>query len=272
MRINFFFKTLLFFILFGFWSFFTESRFIKVEKIAIKIKNLSPSFEKTKIAHISDLHSRNFGKKEKELIRSLKELNPEFIFITGDLVDWETRNLASCRNFWKELSKNFPEKIFGVFGNHDHKNPKFKDIRNFLKESGIKILENEAVKIRKNGDMVYLIGLDDPHEDRDNIDKAMAGINELLPKILLAHSPEVFRRVRERNLDLILVGHTHGGQVNIPFITDVFLPLKHEKKYKRGIFKENSTYLYVNRGIGTTLLPIRFNSPPEIALITLISN
>ncbi len=95
----------------------------------------------------------------------------------------------------------------------------------------------------------------------------MAGIETGEPKILLAHSPEIFRKVKGRDIDLVLVGHTHGGQINIPFITNLFLPLKYDKKYKNGLFRVNSTYLYVNRGTGTTFLPIRFNSFPEIALI-----
>jgi hypothetical protein len=86
---------------------------------------------------------------------------------------------------------------------------------------------------------------------------------------MLAHSPEIFRRIKSQNIDLVLTGHTHGGQVNIPFITNFFLPVKYGRKYKSGLFKEDSTYLYVNRGVGTTLLPFRFNAPPEITLIEL---
>ena len=260
---------LFFIILLGFWSFFVEPKIIKIEKASIEIRNLPPSFKGTKIAHLSDLHSKNFGEREREVLELLNQIKPDFIFLTGDFVDWRTQDLKSCQNFWKKLSENHPEKIFGVLGNHDHHHPKFKIIRNLLKESGIEILENETKKIEKNGDFIYFIGVDDPHEGYDNIEKAMAGIETEIPKILLAHSPEIFRKVKEKSIDLVLVGHTHGGQINIPFITNLFMPLKYDKKYKSGFFEENSTLLYVNRGIGTTFLPIRFNASPEITLIEL---
>lgn len=272
-----------------------QSRTIKIERLSIEIKNLTPSFRGVKIAHLSDLHSKNFGKKENKVLEILQSLNPDFIFITGDFINETTKDLESCQNFWKKLSENYSKKIFGVLGNHDHYHQQFKIIKNLLKESGIEILKNEAVILRRNEDFiyphtkrgqgaksakvdevnprygvgVYLIGVDDPHEGYDDVEKAMAGIEADASKILIAHSPEIFRKVKGKGVDLVLVGHTHGGQINIPFITNLLLPLKYDKKYKSGLFKENSTFLYVNRGIGTTLLPIRFNAPPEIALIEL---
>jgi len=269
MKAKIIFGILFFVILLGIRGFLVEPKTIKIEDISIEIKNLPPSFKEIKIIHLSDFHSKNFGKREREVLKNLQQLNPDFIFITGDFIDWRTRDLNSCQDFWKELSKNYPQKVFGVLGNHEHHHLKFKTIKNLLAESGIEILDNKTKKIKKNEDFIYLIGVDDPREGYDNIEKAMAGIEDGVPKILIAHSPEIFRKVREKNIDLVLVGHTHGGQINIPFITDLFSPVKYDKKYKSGLFKEDSTYLYVNRGIGTTFLPIRFNSFPEITIITL---
>ncbi|HDZ54207.1 hypothetical protein LCGC14_0160390 [marine sediment metagenome] len=258
-----------------------QSKTIKIERFSIEIKNLPPSFRGVKIAHLSDLHSKNFSEKENKVLEILQSLNPDFIFITGDFINETTKDLESCQNFWKKLSESYSKKVFGVLGNHDHYHPQFKIINNLLEESGIKILENEAVILRRNEDFihpirklsisngVYLIGVDDPHEGYDDVEKAMAGIEAGASKILIAHSPEIFRKVKGKGVDLVLVGHTHGGQINIPFITNLLLPLKYDKKYKSGLFEENSTFLYVSRGIGTTLLPIRFNAPPEIALIEL---
>jgi len=97
----------------------------------------------------------------------------------------------------------------------------------------------------------------------------MKNLKKDVPKILLAHSPEIFRKVKNKKIDLVLVGHTHGCQINIPFLCDFIVPLKYDKQYKRGLFKENGVYMYVNKGIGETFLPVRFNSPPEITLIEL---
>ncbi len=261
-----------FLILVGIWGVFIEPNHIKVEKLSLKIKDLPPSFQNLKILHFSDLHFKKFGQKEKKVLEILNQLNPDFIFISGDIVDWETNNFDSCQKFLRELAKNYQGRIFGVYGNHDHKNRKFALLGTILKENKIKILNNESRKIERNGDFIYLIGVDDPHLGYDNIEKAMEEVENNSPKILLAHSPEIFRKVKEKNIDLVLTGHTHGGQINIPLFSDLVLPLKYDKKYKSGLFKENSTYLYVNRGIGETLLPIRINAFPEVTLITLLKN
>jgi len=268
MKLKIVWGTLLFFlILAGIWGFFIEPKMIKIEEISLRIKDLPPSFQNLKILHLSDFHSKNFGKKEEKTLEILNQLNPDFVFITGDIIDWTTRDFESCQRFWKELSKNYQGQIFGVYGNHDHRNRNFKILDNLFKESQIEILNNESRKITKNEDFIYLIGVDDPHLGYDNLEKAMEKVKNDAPKILLAHSPEIFRKVK--NIDLVLVGHTHGGQINIPVLVDFIIPLKYDKKYKRGLFLENSTYLYVSRGIGETFLPIRINSFPEITLITL---
>lgn len=265
---------------------------IKVKKISIKIKNLPSSFDGVKIAHLTDFHSRRFGKKEKRVLEILDEIKPDFVVITGDFVDWSTKDLNSCQDFWKSISKKFEGKTFGVYGNHEHRHSKFKILDNLLKKSGIEFLNNKSTKLKIDNDFVhpvreyqdrekeqgkqfsngiYLIGVDDPHLEQDNISKATENVKNDAPKILLAHSPEIFRKVKQGNIDLVLVGHTHGGQINIPFLINFLLPLKYDKKYKRGLFFENGTYMYVNRGIGETILPVRFNSFPEVTLITLKS-
>lgn len=258
-------------ILIGIWGFFIEPNMIKVERISLGVKNLPSSFQNIKILHLSDFHSKNFGGKEREILGLVAELKPDFIFITGDIIDWQTKDLESCQEFWKALSADYQGRIFGVYGNHEHRNKNFRVLSEFLEGGGIKILNNENIELKRNEDLIYLIGTDDPHLGYDNIEKAMEGVDENIPKILLAHSPEIFRKVKQKNIDLVLVGHTHGCQIDIPGLCNLILPLNYDKQYKKGLFKENSTYLYVNRGIGETFIPVRFNSPPEITLLKLIS-
>jgi len=237
----------------------------------LEIKGLPSFFIGTKIALLTDIHSKNYGEKEKKILKILNQLNPDFIFLAGDIVDWSAKNLTSCQKFWKELNKNHYGKVFAVYGNHEHLNPRFKTFNKLFRETEIEVLNNQTKKIEKNKKFVYLIGVDDPHLGYDNLNKAMEEIDadDQNPKILLSHSPEIFRAVKNSNkkIDLVLAGHTHGAQVNIPFLSDLILPLKYDKKYKAGLFKENSTYLYVSRGIGNSGLEIRFNSFPEITLI-----
>jgi len=264
-----FFILLFFLILSGVWGFFIEPNCIKVEKLFLKAKNLPLSFQGLKILHLSDIHFKKFDRKEKKVLEILNRLNPDFIFITGDIIDEKTRDFESCRKFLEELSRNRQGKIYGVYGNHEHRNKRFGTLADLLRENKIEILDNESKKIEKNGEFFYLIGVNDPYSGHDDIEKAMEGVENNSFKILLAHSPEIFRKAKDKNINLVLVGHTHGAQVNLPFLSYFILPLKYDKKYKRGLFLEKSTYLYVNRGIGETFLPIRLNAFPEITLIEL---
>lgn len=251
------------------WGFCIEPYMLVVKNIELEIKELTKHLKEVKIVHLSDLHSFNFGKKEKKVLKILKDINPDFIFITGDIISKKTKNLNSCEKFWKELSIMFYKKIFVVYGNHDFLNPEFHALNHILKQQNINVLRNESIELKFKNSCFYLMGVDDPHLNYDDIERAAQEINnkETL-KILLAHSPEIFRKTKDRNIDLVLVGHTHGCQANIPFLCNLVVPLKHDKQYKKGLFQNKNTYMYVNSGIGESLIPIRINAFPEIALIT----
>ncbi|MFH1401905.1 MAG: metallophosphoesterase [Parcubacteria group bacterium] len=249
------------------WGFLIEPNLISTEKISIKAESMSDSLKDLKFLQISDLHLKEFSFREEKVLKIIKSIKPDLVFITGDIVDWSTKDFTGLEKFSKDLSADYKDKIFAVFGNHDHRNNKFKTLKDVLKENGIQVLINESRKLETNDSYFYLIGVDDPHLGYDDIDKATAGIGEDSFKILLAHSPEIFRKITDKKINLVLVGHAHGCQVGIPFLCDLFLPLNYDKKYKRGLFKENSTYLYVNRGIGETILPFRLNAFPEITII-----
>ena len=251
-----------------------EPNNIQIEKINIAIENLPESFNNTKIVHLTDFHSYGFNEREKRVLEILEDLNPDFVFITGDFIDHKTKDINSCQEFWQELGSKYQGKIFGITGNHEYWNNdiEIKDFKNLLEESGIVILSNENEKIFQDNEYIYLIGVDDPHTGNDNLEKAAAGTEENIPKILLAHSPDIvndLENLEKENIDLILAGHTHGGQIKIPFIKPFWTPTKNRGKYASGLFEISHSYLYVNRGIGTTALPIRFNCPPEITVIEL---
>ncbi|TSC96303.1 MAG: phosphohydrolase [Parcubacteria group bacterium Athens1014_10] len=266
-QINFF-LALFFIAAFSWYIFLFEPNNLQVEKLEIKMENLPFSFNGMKIVQLSDLHSKNFGGKEKKVLKIIEQINPDFIFITGDFIDRATKDIESCQEFWRALSEKYENRVYGVMGNHEYWNPNYHSIKQNLIDSGINILNNENVKLIKDDDFIYLIGVDDPHSSYDNLFLAMKGIsNKNILKILLAHSPEIIEDAKIKNINLILVGHTHGGQVKIPFVRPIWVPTKDHGKYASGLFKINDSYLYVNRGVGVGFLPIRFNCPPEITLI-----
>lgn len=261
----------LFIVLLVWYSFVFEPYNLKVERLTIELKNLPQSFKGVKIIHISDIHTKRFGRKEKAVLTIIKQLNFDYLVLTGDIIDRKTKYLAQCRPFWQELGKQYQGKIFAIFGNHLHGNifinvHEFKD---FLQRCNIKTLINKNIKLKKGNEHIYVVGVDDPHTKHHNLKRALKGIENNTVKILLAHSSEIMQDLSEGKVDLILSGHTHGGQVKFPFIRPFWNPTIYRGKYNRGLFKIKDYFLYVNRGIGTDILPIRFNSSPEITLITL---
>jgi uncharacterized protein len=247
------------------WAGGVEPHVISIEKISIPISAQKLDLEDVSFVQISDIHFRRFGIREQKLLTELKEIGPDYLFITGDLVDWSTKITEEFRQFLNDLAGITRQKTFLIYGNHEHRNPKMTEIGKIFEESGLRILKNENLILNEG---IYLAGVDDPHLGFDNLDLALAGIPQNAPKILLAHSPEIFEKVKTENI-LVLAGHTHGAQINIPFLAERILPLKNEAiHYKRGLFGgENLKWLYVNRGIGCTFLPFRFNSLPEITVI-----
>jgi uncharacterized protein len=246
------------------WGFLVEPNRAVIERVLIK--DAAPDFLKgIKFLQISDLHFKRIGRPENKVLQTVKAESPDFIFITGDIVDWTTRDFLSLDKFFKELSQSSQAKIFAVFGNHDHRNNNFKQLKKILQENSVTVLNNQSELVNVAGGSFYLVGVDDPHLGYDNLTLALAKTDNFF-KILLAHTPEIFRQAKGK-VDLVLAGHTHGCQVDLPGLCDLVVPLKYDKKYKKGLFEENSTYLYINRGLGTNYLPFRLNASPEITLI-----
>ena len=263
----------LFFVTILIWySFIFEPNNIQIERISVKIENLPESFDNIKIVHLTDFHSDGFSKREKRVLKILENIDPDLIFITGDFIDHSSKDLESCEKFWSELSGRYQGKVFGVLGNHEHwiKSPNITAIEGLLEKNGIPILNNENKKIFQGDEFIYLLGVDDPDSKKDDLPKAMIGTEENISKILLAHSPDIIDNLQGEKVDLILAGHTHGGQIVIPFVKPFWVPTENHGKYVSGLFRVNDTNLYVNRGIGLSpALPIRFNCPPEITVIKL---
>jgi len=239
----------------------------------LSYQDLPYSLDNLKIIDLSDFHCRGFTLRERKLVETIEREKPDFVFFTGDFLERD-QWLSSCENLiWQIFQKN--QNFFGVFGNHDHQtNTPIQKLEEDFEERGITILINESQELKFKGNSFYLIGVDDPYLHYDNLKLALKDVKEDKFKILLSHSPAIFlenqKLIQDNTINLILSGHTHGGQVNIPFFTNFFISLWLGGKYTAGLFKENGTFIYVNRGIGTfNLFPVRLNCPPEITLITL---
>ena len=131
------------------------------------------------------------------------------------------------------------------------------------------ILNNENQSIVVNQQDIWIIGVDDPVGGYDNLSRAITGIPEGGFKLLLSHSPAIIEEAHRARIELVLAGHTHGGQIYIPLISHLIVRLLGGKGYIAGLYRVSQTYMYVTRGIGTSILPLRAFCPPEITLIKL---
>ncbi len=244
-----------------------EPGFIVVKgEVNVSLKNIPEELSGFCIAHISDLH---FGSSNNivygNVVSIVKSIKPSVIAITGDIVSKSEAEEESLK-FIGKISKIAP--VFIVWGNWDHWSlgsalKKFKGEVESLGE--VRVLINENVELEKG---FYLVGVDDPYIGYDDLGKALNGTFGI--RILLAHSPQIIDKAKG-NTDFVLSGHTHGGQVVLPFVGPIFVPLPRKfRNYVSGLYKVGNTTMYVSRGVGTSILPVRFNCPPEIAVFTFL--
>ncbi len=245
-----------------------EPRWLAVERVTIRLANLPDALRGLTIAQISDLHYGLFSNtgNAAQAVNTVLALEPDLIVVTGDYVLVSANHAGPCA---AELARlRAPLGVFTILGNHDH----WTDaavVSRALMEAGLPLLRNEGRLIEANGGAFWLAGVDDVWERHADLDAALEGAPQDVIKILLAHEPDYADEVAtDGRVSLQLSGHSHGGQVRLPFLGAPVLPyLAH--KYPYGLRRVGTMWLYTNRGIGVIAPPIRFNCRPEATLITL---
>lgn len=252
---------------------------VEIVHLELRLPRLPKAFDGYTIYQISDLHMRQMGRRERLIARLLESLPPaDLIAVTGDLV----HTAAGISPFLK-LAESFQARdgVYAVFGNSEHKN----GVRPHrfavtLAEQGIVPLMNAHTLLTRGGQTLALAGVDDPVNDQDRMIDALAGIPEDVCTLLLMHSPDGIAEAVVRGVDLVLSGHTHGGQVTFPLIG---APYTHSLlgphmshgyyagKKLRGVIgiRPGRTQLYVTRGLGVSGLALRFLTRPELTILTL---
>lgn len=216
-----------------------------------------------KIADLSDLHTRGMGWPERRVLDILAKEKPDVILITGDTLADPYGNYQACMTVYKRLAAlNAPMGVWFVHGNWENLRP-VRHERQFYREAGINLLVNQSRELRPN---VWLIGLDDAISGRPNLSEAMKDIPANAYTIMMFHSP-IFFVATAGKVNLVFAGHTHGGQVRIPFVKPFWLPLG-SGHFLEGWYEDRNSRMYVNRGVGMSNIPIRFLCQPEVAFIT----
>ncbi|WP_342430427.1 metallophosphoesterase [Neobacillus sp. FSL H8-0543] len=254
-----------------------EPSLLEINTLEIKHRLIPNGFDEIKILQFSDTHlgfQYNVSQFQK-LITKMNELEPDLIVFTGDLLD-EPNKFNQINQIVPLLTKlKAPLGKYCIFGNHDHGGYGSKIYQNIMETANFTILLNDSKAIEaKDGSKIYLIGIDDRMLGRPDLQLAQQHVPDNVFKILLSHAPDVADEAANHQIPWQLSGHSHGGQVQIPFIGALIIP-PYAQNYPEGYYsigEKDPLSLYVNRGIGTTRLPFRFMAKPELTLFTLKPN
>ena len=267
----------IFFIIWTLWS----NKALEVNKVTIASSRIPSAFSGFRIAQVSDLHNAEFGEGNATLLKMLSECEPDIIVITGDLVDANHTDIDAALTFAEEAVEIAP--IYYVTGNHEASISQYDILKSGLETAGVIVLEDESVYLERDRETIALLGLEDPNATikGDMFGEVPAMINTKLSRlvseetgytVLLSHRPELFKTYVSIGIDLVLSGHAHGGQFRLPFVGGLIAPDQGLfPKYDAGLYTESNTNMVVSRGIGNSIIPIRFNNRPEIVLIELLN-
>lgn len=270
----------------GVYSSFVTPWSLRTTRYTVPIADLPASLDGFRLVQLTDTHlgpriPAKFVRDAVELARSLK---PDMFLLTGDYVHMGTTYIAPAAELFRPLTERRPGLVgtVGVLGNHDY----YADARmvnDALEEVGVRMLTNsrvfldpgsrELAPIARTGEMLCIAGVDDDMEGRVDIAAAYRDVPRSMPRILLSHNPDVAENgllaTLDGRTDLMISGHTHGGQVRLPFIGSPGIPSRNGQKYAYGVIKGPSCPVLVSAGIGMSLIPVRVGVPPEVVEITL---
>lgn len=270
---------LFFFIIFVaiFWGSFIHPQRFYTKEVSINL-NRTTDKDTIKIAFLTDLHLGPYKKTAylKKVMAEVEKNNPDLILFGGDYIYWEEQE-AQFLNPLKTWANKFH--MYAVTGNHEFQNGKYGDIgskdqtnllRFLFNDWNIKILDNETTEIEIDGHKINISGIEDLWTERANLISALDQINPDETKILISHNPDIILDEKHKEFDLILSGHTHAGQIRLPWLGSVpKIPTALGRDYDYGLFKLKNGQLYISAGLGESGVRARFFNPPELTIINL---
>ncbi len=272
------------------YSYFIEPYRLVINERQLPVAGWNKAYDGFRIVAISDIHGGSHGVTEeriRQVVEAANAQNPDIIVILGDFVSQNRGDHKSLKMSEDVIARNLaglkaPYGVYAVLGNHDGWYDDAK-VAAAVRNNGIRVLENEIAVISRNGHKLRLLGLKDHMKLTPNWQKLSNELKELIAAspdegdiVVLEHSPDVLPMITGNllisdKLRLILAGHTHGGQVWLPLIGTPVVPSSYGQKYSYGAIRENGVDMFVTTGIGTSILPVRFMMPPEIAVLNVVS-
>lgn len=244
---------------------FRGTRLAELTRRDVHIPGLPRGLEGATLAHLSDIH---FGRWIRDaslsrVVEVVNRLSPDLVVLTGDYVGYSAAPAFACARVLGQIKAP----ILATLGNHDHW-AGAQDVSRAFREAGIDVLRNEWRAAQIGGDSLYVVGLDDMHTQNHDPAQAFAGLPEG-PTLLLTHVPDGAELPEAKRAHFALSGHTHGGQIHLPGVTPALLK-RYRMRYVDGLYEiDGGPRLYVNRGLGSTMMPLRLGARPEIGFFTL---
>ena len=235
---------------------------VELRRNTLILPELPPAFDGFTLLHLTDLHVEMNSAALQRVVEMLPDLAYDVAVLTGDFRAQTYGPHEAVLDGLRWFREHLKGPVYGVLGNHD-------TVRMVpaMERMGIRMLLNETEVIRRGDQRIHLVGIDDAHYYRvDNIEKAAGDIPHDEFSILLTHTPEIYRQAAHADFNLLLSGHTHGGQICLPGGTPVILDAKLPRKFGAGAWRYHGMHGYTSRGCGTSLVPVRLNCPPEITL------
>lgn len=222
---------------------------------------------RVRLVQVSDLHLSSFNRYFAKVARQVADLQPDLILLTGDYLE-EERNIRGVLSFLRELKA--PHGIYAVQGNWEYwSRLEGENLRRHFAGVGVKLLINERADLEINGHALSILGLDYP-SSTDHLHRLQQDIDPRRFNLLLSHVPAFAHEQLNEHIRLILSGHTHGGQVRLPYLPPFYLP-RYSGRFVSGFYQvsQHRIPLYVSRGVGTSVLPLRFLCRPEVTVFDL---
>jgi predicted MPP superfamily phosphohydrolase len=246
----------------------TEPFMLSIERQEIYLRRLPAKLDGLRVVHLSDFHYGPLVNPQhlQRAVKVANDLRPDLIALTGDYISQDRVYAAPCAEVVGKLRARHG--VYAVLGNHDH----WTDaqlIADLFRAEDIRVLVNEGSRMDLHGESFWLAGVDDTMVGLEDLSLALAGARHNELKLLLAHNPTILRRAARANVDLVLSGHTHGGQVT--WRSEKSRSGRPRRRMLRGLGRRGNTQIYVTRGLGTVVLPIRYGCPPEISVLDLRS-
>ncbi|GIP38728.1 metallophosphoesterase [Paenibacillus sp. J31TS4] len=248
---------------------FTEPYFLQIKRVPLTLPRLPDAFSGFRVLQFSDVHlGFHFPlKRLQRLVAHMNELGPDLVVFTGDLFDSKLFDEVAHSQALEQLKAPFGK--LAVLGNHDYYDAADRTA-DVLTEGGFTVLRNAAVPLTRGTSRLWIAGVEDAWEGKPQLAKALAPTPADACRLLLSHAPDLADQAAGHGIDLQLSGHSHGGQVRLPFYGPVVTPPPFGRKYVMGHYQlPGGLQLYTNRGLGTSMQPYRFFCRPELTLFTL---